>query len=68
MIVERHGLQPNPVERLASWWHSDADLGRPIECFTDMTRSRLLGFADYQASLNSFRDVYQRLQTERLVP
>ncbi len=67
-IVERHGLQPSPVERLASWWHSDADLGRPIECFTDMTRSRLLGFADYQASLSSFGDVYQRLQAERLVP
>ena len=67
-IVERYRLAPNPVERLASWWHSDADLGRPIECFTDMTKSRLLGFADYQETLRSFRDVYERLRAERIVP
>ena len=30
--------------RLASWWHTDADLGRTIETFTDMGRSRRLGF------------------------
>jgi hypothetical protein len=24
------------VETLASWWHTDADLGRTIETFTDL--------------------------------
>lgn len=67
-IVAREGLVPNPVERLASWWHSDADLGRPIECFTDMTKSRKLGFTDYQETLASFRDVYRRLRAERILP
>ena len=67
-IVERHGLRPNPVDRLASWWHTDADLGRPIEAFTDMSKSRRLGFLDYQETLPSFADVYRRLQAERIVP
>ena len=67
-IVARHGLAPNPLDRLASWWHSDADLGRPIECFTDMSKSRRLGFLDYQETLVSFADLYRRLQAERVVP
>jgi nucleoside-diphosphate-sugar epimerase len=67
-VIERYGLDPNPLDRLASWWHSDADLGRPIECFTDMSKSRRLGFLDYQETLVSFADLYRRLQAERVVP
>jgi len=43
-IVRRHGLRDLDVGTLASWWHTDADLGRTIETFTDMGRSRRLGF------------------------
>ena len=67
-IVRRAGLQPNALDRLASWWHTDADLGRPIECFTDMSKSRRMGFLQYQETLVSFSDVYRRLQIERVVP
>jgi hypothetical protein len=28
------------LRRLAPWWHTDADLGRTIETFTDMGCSR----------------------------
>ena len=34
-IVERHDLAKYPVDTLASWWHSDLDLGRTIETFTE---------------------------------
>lgn len=67
-IVAKHDLQPNPVDRLASWWHSDADLGRTIETFTDMTKSRLLGFTDYQPTDRSFLDLFDRLRAERVIP
>jgi len=67
-IVEKHGLVPHPVDRLASWWHTDADLGRTIETFTDMTKSRLLGFTDYQPTDRSFLDLFDRLRTERVIP
>ena len=37
-IVGRHGLRDR-LDNLASWWHTDADLGRTIETFTDMGSS-----------------------------
>jgi nucleoside-diphosphate-sugar epimerase len=67
-IVERHGLRPYPVETLASWWHSDADLGRTIETFTDMSKSRRLGFLEYQETSRSFLDLFDRLRAERIIP
>jgi nucleoside-diphosphate-sugar epimerase len=67
-IVRKHGLQPNPIGKLASWWHTDADVGRPIECFADMSKSRRLGFLDYQETLPSFLDLWTRLRREKIIP
>jgi nucleoside-diphosphate-sugar epimerase len=67
-IVQRHGLRDLPVEKLASWWHTDADLGRTIETFTDMGRSRRLGFDGVRDSETSFVDLFGRLRAERIVP
>jgi nucleoside-diphosphate-sugar epimerase len=67
-IVERHGLVPTRLEDLASWWHSDADLGRPLETFTDMGKSRRFGFLEYQSSDRSFLDLFERLREARIIP
>lgn len=67
-IVAKHGLQDIAVNKLASWWHSDADLGRTLECFTDMTNSRTLGFTAYQQSSHSFFDVFDELRARRIIP
>jgi hypothetical protein len=67
-IVEQHGLAPYKLEELASWWHSDADLGRPLETFTDMGKCRRFGFLDYQDSERSFLDLFDRLRSERIMP
>lgn len=67
-IVAKHGLQDIPVGRLASWWHSDADLGRTLECFTDMTNSRTRGFTAYQQTPRSFFDVFDELRARRIIP
>ena len=67
-IVRRFQLRPLAVETLASWWHTDADLGRTIETFTDMSRSRRLGFVEYQETPRSFDDLFQRLRAERIIP
>ncbi len=67
-IVAKHGLQDIPVNTLASWWHSDADLGRTLECFTDMTNSRTLGFDAYQSTRSSFTDVFDVLRARRIIP
>ena len=67
-IVTRHGLKTNKISDLASFGHSDADLGREIECITDMRNSRVLGFSAYQETLSSFTDVFDRLRKERIIP
>ena len=67
-IVAKHRLQDIPVTRLASWWHSDADLGRTLECFTDMTNSRVRGFTAYQQTPRSFFDVFDELRARRIIP
>ena len=67
-IVRRHGLRNLGVETLASWWHTDADLGRTVETFTDMGRSRRLGFLGVRDTESSFTDLFARLRAERIVP
>ncbi|MDY7575701.1 SDR family oxidoreductase [Actimicrobium sp. CCI2.3] len=67
-IAQRHGLVEPDLNRLASAWHSDLDLGRPIEVMTDMTRSRKLGFTAYQSTEESFTDLFAQLRAERLIP
>lgn len=66
-IARRHGLIEPELNRIASFWHTDGDLLRPFECITDMSKSRRLGFAEYQASDESFFHLFQRLREERII-
>jgi nucleoside-diphosphate-sugar epimerase len=67
-MAQRHGLVEADLDRLASAWHTDLDLGRPIEVMTDMAKSRTLGFSAYQATDVSFFDLFAELRAERLIP
>jgi nucleoside-diphosphate-sugar epimerase len=67
-MAQQHGLIEADVSRLASPWHTDLDLGRPIEVMTDMTRSRKLGFTSYRVSEESFTDLFAQLRAQRLIP
>jgi nucleoside-diphosphate-sugar epimerase len=67
-IADKHALVERDVDRLASWWHTDSDLGRQLECVNDMTKSRLLGFTLYQESRASFFELFDRLRREKIIP
>lgn len=67
-IAREHGLVEPDLGKLASAWHTDADLGRPIEVVTDMSKSRKLGFLDYQTTDDGFFDLFARLRQERVIP
>ena len=67
-IVARYGLVPNPMARLASWWHTDSDLGREVETFADMTKSRTLGFMGFRDSRRTFSGLFDRLREARIIP
>jgi len=67
-IASKYQLAEPDLNRLASAWHTDADLGRPIEVMTDMTKSRKFGFLDYQATDDSFFDLFAALRTAQMIP
>ncbi len=67
-IAEREGLAEPDLARLASPWHTDADLGRPIEVVTDMSKSRRMGFTAYQPTDDAFFALFERLRVDRLIP
>lgn len=67
-IATRFGLREADIDKLVSWWHTDADLGRPMEIVTDMSKSRKAGFTGYQDTHDGFLDLFERLKTERIIP
>lgn len=67
-IARQYDLAEPDMNRLVSPWHTDADLGRPIEVITDMSKSRRLGFLDYQPTDDAFIALFEELRADRLIP
>ncbi len=67
-MAEKYDLAEPDLSRLATWWHTDADFGREVECISDMGRARKAGFLDYQSSTDTFLDLFRRLERERIIP
>ena len=67
-VLEQHGLIEPDLGRVASWWHTDADLGREIEVVTDISKSRLAGFTLHHRTVDSFTALFDRYRAEKLIP
>lgn len=67
-IAARHGLVEPRLGALASFWHTDSDLGREVEAFADMTKSRSLGFHGFRDTRRTFLDLFERLRAARVIP
>ncbi|ADB36423.1 SDR family oxidoreductase [Spirosoma linguale] len=67
-IAEKQQLVEHNLNRVASAWHTDLDLGRPIEVMTDMSKSRKLGFLVFQRTDESFFDLFEQLRADRIIP
>jgi nucleoside-diphosphate-sugar epimerase len=67
-IAAEHNLVEPDITRVASWWHSDGDLGRNIEVLTDMNKSRKAGFRASRDTRDSFFDYVERYRAARIIP
>lgn len=67
-IASKYQLREGDISKLATWWHTDADLGRPMEAFTDMSKSRNAGFTGYRYTRDSFIRLFDRLKQEKIIP
>lgn len=67
-IAHKYGLKNDTLNKLATAWHTDLDLGRPIEVMTDMAKSRKLGFTEYKNTKDSFLGLFQKLKEDQIIP
>ena len=67
-IANEHQLIEEDLNQLASAWHTDLDLSRPLEVMTDMSRSRKLGFATYKDTKDSFFELFAQLRNDQIIP
>ncbi|TDQ08677.1 SDR family oxidoreductase [Pedobacter metabolipauper] len=67
-IAEKYQLREKALSRVATAWHTDLDLGRPIEVMTDMSKSRKLGFLVYQDTEDAFYTLFDQLRASKLIP
>lgn len=67
-MADKHQLVESQLDRLASPWHTDLDLGRPIEVMTNMSKSRKLGFKEYQDTRESFFNLFEELKEQKIIP
>lgn len=67
-IAQRHALVEPDVTKLASWWHTDGDLGGTQECVFDINKCRNFGFYEHRETRSSFFDLFDRLAAERIIP
>ncbi|MEZ0493812.1 SDR family oxidoreductase [Kineococcus sp. TBRC 1896] len=67
-LVAEHDLAEPDLSNVASWWHSDSDLGRDIEVLADMTRSRLAGFAGHVSTERALLNLLDRYRGARVLP
>jgi len=67
-MATNYNLKEPSLNRMASAWHTDLDLGRPLEVMTDMSKSRKLGFTVYQDTRDSFFGLFEKLRLEKLIP
>ncbi|MFW0717490.1 SDR family oxidoreductase [Pedobacter sp. N23S346] len=67
-IAQQYELKEASLSRLASAWHTDLDLGRPIEVMTNMAKSRKLGFTVFQDTEETFYELFDQLREVKLIP
>ena len=67
-IAKKHQLIEEDLNQLASAWHTDLDLGRPLEVMTDMSRSRKRGFTTYKDTKDSFFELFEQLRNDKIIP
>ncbi|MGI4812912.1 MAG: SDR family oxidoreductase [Janthinobacterium lividum] len=67
-LAARHGLIEADIARVASWWHTDANLHLGIDCIADVSKSRKAGFNQYRCTPDALFDLFRALRAARIIP
>ena len=64
-MVEEYGLQKYALADIATWWMVSSSSSREVNCLTDMTKSREMGFLKYQSTEKSIFNLFDTLRREK---
>ena len=67
-IASRHSLVEPALDRIASSWHTDGDLGRGMEILADSGKARSAGFLDFVRTEQSFSDLFAHYSATNVIP
>merc|ERR1712060_436407 len=67
-MAARYGLIEADLSKVASFWHSDLDLGRPMDILTDTTKCREIGFTEHQSTKKSFFHYFDLMKAAKVIP
>ena len=67
-MVEEYGLQKYALADIATWWMVSSSSSREVNCLTDMTKSREMGFLKYQSTEKSIFNLFDTLRREKILP
>lgn len=67
-IVERHGLQTYPFKTVADWHFANYAFSNDWDVMSDTTRCRKHGFLEFIDSEDMFRQEFDVLKRERIIP
>lgn len=67
-IVREHGLEPNPVSRLANWHFANYAFSNDWDVMSDTTKCRKYGFLEFIDSEEMFLGHFETLRRMRIVP
>ena len=67
-IVERHGLEPIPFDRLVSWAFGDFVFKSEYDIVSSTTKARQYGFHDVIDSRDMFLRQFAELRAKRIIP
>ena len=67
-MVEEYGLQKYASADISTWWMVSSSSSREVNCLTDMTKSREMGFLKYQLTEKSIFNLFDTLRREKIIP
>lgn len=67
-LVQKHGLQPIPYEKLAAWGFGDFIFRCDWDVISSTTKIRQAGFHDVVDSTQMFLDLLAQLRARRVIP
>ena len=67
-IVAKHGLTPNPFDKIVNWWFGNYAFGTDWDVISDTTKCRRHGFLEFVDTEEMFLRQFDTLREMNFIP